>query len=84
MRHDGGSRVRGRDVGAVHTELVQPEVRRRPAQPSGEPSPDDRADRGPVRRIREDLRDGVYVMAFSCLASTVTALAIVAFARLAG
>ncbi len=71
-------------MGAVHTEVVRPEVRRRPAQPTGEPGPDGSAVRGPARRIREDLRDGVYVMAFSCVASTVTALAIVAFARLAG
>ena len=46
---------------------------------------DDRAaDVAPVRRIREDVRDGVYVMAFSCLASTATAVLFVALTRLAG
>lgn len=41
-------------------------------------------DAQPQRRIREDVRDGVYVMAFSCVASTVTALGLLALTRLAG
>ncbi len=36
------------------------------------------------RRIREDARDGAYVMLFTGLASTVTALSFVLLARLAG
>lgn len=36
------------------------------------------------RRIRDDARDGVYVMVFSLLASTATTLALVLVARLAG
>ncbi|MBA2640535.1 MAG: hypothetical protein H0U77_11260 [Nocardioidaceae bacterium] len=36
------------------------------------------------RRIRDDVRDGAYVMAFSCVASTATALTVVLLARLAG
>lgn len=36
------------------------------------------------RRIREDLRDGVYVMAFSCLASTSVAVLFLGLVRLAG
>ncbi len=41
-------------------------------------------DAAPARRIREEVWDGVCVMAFSCLASTATALALVLLARLAG
>ncbi|MDQ3663251.1 MAG: hypothetical protein M3353_01130 [Actinomycetota bacterium] len=37
-----------------------------------------------ARRIREDLRDGAYVMAFSCLASTSVAVLFVGLTRLAG
>ncbi len=37
-----------------------------------------------ARRVREDLRDGVYVMAFSCLASTSVAVLFVGLTRLAG
>ncbi len=44
---------------------------------------DDRAADEPARRIREDLRDGVYVMAFSCLASTSVAVLFVGLTRLA-
>lgn len=36
------------------------------------------------RRIRDDVRDGAYVMAFTALASTATAVALVALSRLAG
>lgn len=36
------------------------------------------------RRIREDVRDGAYVMVFSCLASTATVVTFVLFVRLAG
>jgi hypothetical protein len=36
------------------------------------------------RRIREDALDGIYVMAFSLLASTATACALVLLTRLAG
>ena len=39
---------------------------------------------GPVRRVREEVRDGVYVMVFSCAASTVTAMALLVVTRLAG
>lgn len=47
-----------------------------PAEPpSGLPS---------ERRIREDVRDGAYVMLFSCGASTATALTFVLLVRLAG
>ncbi len=41
-------------------------------------------DAPPVRRIREDVRDGALVMAFSCVASTATALALLLFVRLVG
>ena len=41
-------------------------------------------DAPPVRRIREDVRDGLYVMVFSCAASTLTALGLLALTRLAG
>lgn len=41
-------------------------------------------DAPPARRIREEVRDGVCVMALSCLASTATALVLVLLARLAG
>lgn len=37
-----------------------------------------------VRRIREEMRDGMYVMAFSCAASTLTAVVVVLVTRLAG
>ncbi len=36
------------------------------------------------RRIREDVRDGAYVMLFSCVASTATAASFVLLVRLAG
>jgi hypothetical protein len=36
------------------------------------------------RRIRDDARDGVYVMAFSLLASTVTTLTVVLLTKLVG
>ena len=36
------------------------------------------------RRIRDDARDGVYVMAFSLLASTTTVLTVVLATKLAG
>ena len=36
------------------------------------------------QRIREDVRDGLYVMLFSCGASTATALSFVLLVRLAG
>lgn len=39
---------------------------------------------GPLRRVREEVRDGVYVMVFSCAASTVTAIAVLVVTRLAG
>jgi len=42
------------------------------------------APHAPVRRIRHDVRDGAYVMVFSCLASSVTAVALVLLLRLAG
>ncbi|CAN5836307.1 hypothetical protein BH20ACT6_BH20ACT6_15860 [soil metagenome] len=45
--------------------------------PRSEPAP-------PVRRIREDVRDGALVMAFSCVASTGAAMALLLFVRLAG
>ena len=45
---------------------------------------DERAAEQPARRIREDLRDGAYVMAFSCLASTSVAVLFVGLTRLAG
>ncbi|MBA2739787.1 MAG: hypothetical protein H0U47_09035 [Nocardioidaceae bacterium] len=41
-------------------------------------------DAPPVRRIREDVRDGALVMAFSCAASTGTTLALLLVLRLAG
>lgn len=41
-------------------------------------------DAPPVRRIREDVRDGALVMAFSCAASTCTALVVLLLVRLAG
>ena len=37
-----------------------------------------------VRRIREEMRDGMYVMAFSCAASTLTAVVLVLLTRLVG
>lgn len=36
------------------------------------------------RRIRDDARDGIYVMAFSLLASTSTTLTVVLLTKLAG
>ena len=38
----------------------------------------------PGRRIRDDARDGVYVMAFSLLASSGTVLTLVLLTKLAG
>ena len=60
------------------------------ASPDGRP--DSRSDstggptgeQAPTRRIRDEVRDGVYVMAFSCLASIVTAGGLVLVTRLAG
>jgi len=37
-----------------------------------------------VRRIREEVRDGVYVMVFSCVASTATAGTLVLLTRWVG
>lgn len=37
-----------------------------------------------ARRIREDVWDGVRVMAFSCVASSCTAVGLLLLARLAG
>jgi hypothetical protein len=58
----------------------QPERGREPvAEPVGEPV-------GAVerRRVRDEALDGVYVMAFSLLASTATACVLVLLTRLAG
>jgi hypothetical protein len=37
-----------------------------------------------VRRVRHEVRDGLVVMAFSAVSSTVTALALLVLIRLAG
>ena len=52
-------------------------------EPSHEPSHEP-GDQPAHRRIREDALDGIYVMAFSLLASTATACALMLLTRLAG
>ena len=52
-------------------------------EPSHEPS-HEAGDQPAHRRIREDALDGIYVMAFSLLASTATACALMLLTRLAG
>ncbi len=38
----------------------------------------------PVRRVREEVKDGVFVVCFSVLASSTIALALMALTKLAG
>jgi hypothetical protein len=57
-----------------------PEAAARPGHEPGE----DAGDQPAHRRIREDALDGIYVMAFSLLASTATACALMLLTRLAG
>ena len=52
-------------------------------EPGHEPS-EDAGDQPAHRRIREDALDGIYVMAFSLLASTATACALLLLTRLVG
>jgi hypothetical protein len=57
-----------------------PEAAAHPGHETGE----DAGDQPAHRRIREDALDGIYVMAFSLLASTATACALMLLTRLAG
>ena len=60
------------------------ELSREPGHEPGHEPSQEAGDQPAHRRIREDALDGIYVMAFSLLASTVTACALMLLTRLAG